>query len=116
VLLQLFHRGVQSPTVDVEVAARRAPVRVPENPAHERDWHPRFLKPRTGFVAEVAENHLAQRGHRRSSTLFERISPYVPPHHQTHRRAEQRLVELAEEARTIFAAFPELREQGAGLM
>ena len=28
--------------------------------------------------------------------------------------AEQRLVELAEEARTIFAAFPELRGQGRG--
>jgi hypothetical protein len=28
--------------------------------------------------------------------------------------AEQRLVELAEEARVIFAAFPELREQGRG--
>jgi hypothetical protein len=28
--------------------------------------------------------------------------------------AEQRLVELAEEARAIFAAFPELREQGRG--
>jgi hypothetical protein len=28
--------------------------------------------------------------------------------------AEQRLVELAEEARTIFAAFPELRERGRG--
>ena len=29
--------------------------------------------------------------------------------------AEQRLVELAEEARAIFAAFPELREKGRGL-
>jgi hypothetical protein len=28
--------------------------------------------------------------------------------------AEQRLVELAEEARTIFAAFPELRGRGRG--
>ena len=28
--------------------------------------------------------------------------------------AEQRLVELAEEARAIFAAFPELRRQGRG--
>lgn len=28
--------------------------------------------------------------------------------------AEQRLVELSEEARAIFAAFPELREQGRG--
>jgi hypothetical protein len=28
--------------------------------------------------------------------------------------AEQRLVEIAEEARTIFAAFPELRDQGRG--
>ena len=28
--------------------------------------------------------------------------------------AEQRLVELAEEARTIFAAFPELRGKGRG--
>jgi hypothetical protein len=28
--------------------------------------------------------------------------------------AEQRLVELAEEARAIFAAFPELRGQGRG--
>ena len=28
--------------------------------------------------------------------------------------AEQRLVELADEARAIFAAFPELREQGRG--
>ena len=28
--------------------------------------------------------------------------------------AEQRLVELAEEARAIFAAFPELRAQGRG--
>ena len=28
--------------------------------------------------------------------------------------AEQRLVELADEARTIFATFPELRKQGRG--
>ena len=30
--------------------------------------------------------------------------------------AEQRLVELADEARAIFAAFPELREQGRGFV
>ena len=44
VLLQLLHRGVKSSAVDVEVAARGAQVRVPEDFADERDRDASFLE------------------------------------------------------------------------
>ena len=55
VSFQLFHRCVKPSEVDVEVAARRGQVGVPEDFAHQRDRNSRLLKARPRLVTQVAE-------------------------------------------------------------
>jgi hypothetical protein len=43
-LLQLLHRRVQSAPVNVQIAARSREVHGPEDFAHDRDRHSRFLE------------------------------------------------------------------------